>query len=232
MACTCQVAHAQSCSADGVELLVAQSSTVKMSAQPQNAGTAAGNGSEVEHNASEPRPLTANEMALRVLDRQGYKKGAEAVKNVVTQQSDSINRAEGDVADITEGAQENGKKAIPNTKKESSVVTKPRPIPETSSLALEEIVTRNLPRATSSSTSTAAYNLTPEFMAQAENIVRMHTEKVHRAQTGASNTTGEMPLLDSMDRIKGYIKLRQWVESGLEGWKVSGLGQGILPPWC
>jgi hypothetical protein len=94
------------------------------------------------------------------------------------------------------------------------------PLPDNASL--DEMLKRNIPQAFSASSSTASYNITPEFMQQAENVVAMHLEKVQRNQSNAAGAgKSEIILLDSTERSRGYTKLREWVESGLEGWKVS-----------
>ncbi|KAJ9109330.1 hypothetical protein QFC21_000659 [Naganishia friedmannii] len=130
--------------------------------------------------------------------------------------------------------------AMPST---STSSTQQRLVPTPGEgLPAKDLIKRNLPQAQASSASTSAYYLTPEFMAQAEDVINRHKAG---AQAGAAATNSSIAqavitsgggggaaaagaqgmfgaqgvLLDSTDRIMGYVKLRQWVEAGLEGWK-------------
>lgn len=128
---------------------------------------------------------------------------------------------------------------LPSTSTSSAQQQRPIPTPG-EGLPAKDLIKRNLPQAQASSASTSAYYLTPEFMAQAEDVINRHKAG---AQAGAAATNSSIAqavitsgggaagaqgmfgpqgvLLDSTDRIMGYVKLRQWVEAGLEGWKVS-----------
>lgn len=178
----------------------------------------------------EARPLSANEQALGALERMGYKKGADTLKTSIQQQRNGERAEQGSGAAVSASTPQPAqaiKKEPPNGQASSnpqsnqSQPIRTQPLPENASL--DEMLKRNIPQAFSASSSTVSYNITPEFMQQAENVVAMHLEKVQRNQNNAQGAgKSEITLLDSMERIRGYVKLRQWVESGLEGWKVSG----------
>ena len=103
-------------------------------------------------------------------------------------------------------------------------------------LPAKDLIKRNLPQAQASSASTSAYYLTPDFIAQAEDVINRQkaSAQANAAATNASigkalasdqnavqGTGTPNVLLDQTDRVMGYLKLREWVEAGLEGWKVS-----------
>lgn len=103
-------------------------------------------------------------------------------------------------------------------------------------LPAKDLIKRNLPQAQASSASTSAYYLTPDFIAQAEDVINRQkaSAQANAAATNASigkalasdQNAGQGAgtpnvLLDQTDRVMGYLKLREWVEAGLEGWKVS-----------
>jgi hypothetical protein len=102
-------------------------------------------------------------------------------------------------------------------------------------LPAKDLIKRNLPQAQASSASTSAYYLTPEFIAQAEDVINRHkagaqanaaatsasVSKALASDQGNAGQGSQSVLLDSSDRVMGYLKLREWVEAGLEGWKVS-----------
>ncbi|KAJ9125668.1 hypothetical protein QFC22_000630 [Naganishia vaughanmartiniae] len=152
-------------------------------------------------------------------------------------------------ADVSSRSQLPGDSTKPNIPKSSNITpvmpatstssTQQRPVPTPGEgLPAKDLIKRNLPQAQASSASTSAYYLTPEFMAQAEDVINRHKAG---AQAGAAATNSSIAqaviasgggapgaqgmfgaqgvLLDSTDRIMGYVKLRQWVEAGLEGWK-------------
>lgn len=187
-----------------------------------------GNGSE------ESRPLSANEQALAILERTGNRKGAETLRNSLIAQKAANSNAGADKTAEAEssvpGTSVNGNNAATTTsttttaatnKKDVSGSSKPQPIPENPSLPLEELVRRNLPQAFAASTSTASYNLTPEFIAQAESVVRMQLEKVQKTQEAGPSATdpSSFPLLDSTDRIRGYTEFARWLAASLSGWR-------------
>lgn len=186
-----------------------------------------------------PKLLSANEQAHGVLDQLGYKKASETLRVSIMQQKqfERAGQVQGDGTSIEAGPPSGsvaGAKREPTASSSGGAQTsqqaaqpirlQPPPVPETSSL--DEMLKRNLPQAFSLSSSTTAYPITPEFMHQAENVVAMHLEKVQRSAANAAGAgpgaaAGQIPLLDSVERIKGYVELRKWVERGLDIWKVS-----------
>ncbi|GHJ85202.1 hypothetical protein NliqN6_1604 [Naganishia liquefaciens] len=101
-------------------------------------------------------------------------------------------------------------------------------------LPAKDLIKRNLPQAQASSASTSAYYLTPDFLAQAEDVINRQkasaqanaaatNASIGKAlasdQTAAQGVATPNVLLDTTDRVMGYLKLREWVEAGLEGWK-------------
>lgn len=127
-----------------------------------------------------------------------------------------------------------GTTAMPSSA--TSTTQQPRtqlPTPD-EGLPAKDLIKRNLPQAQASSASTSAYYLTPDFIAQAEDVINRHKAgaQANAAATNASiskalatdgtpGAASQNVLLDSSDRVMGYLKLREWVEAGLEGWKVS-----------
>ena len=187
-----------------------------------------------------PKLLSANEQAHGVLEQLGYKKASETLRVSILQQKqfERAGQVQGDGTPIESGPPSGsavGAKREPTAssapgaqisqQSAQPVRAQPLPVPEASSL--DEMLKRNLPQAFSLSSSSIAYPITPEFMQQAENVVAMHLEKVQRSAANASSgagpaaAIGQIPLLDSVERIKGYVELRKWVERGLDIWKVS-----------
>lgn len=85
-------------------------------------------------------------------------------------------------------------------------------------LSTKDMLKRNLPQAQTISASTSAYYIAPEHLSQAEELVQK--QKAIAAAAAAGGPGSDMRALDVTTRIKGYLKFRQWIEAGLEGWKV------------
>lgn len=89
-------------------------------------------------------------------------------------------------------------------------------------IALDNMVKRNIPQATTVSASTMSDKITPDFIAQAKYIIE-------QLQTRLESTNGEEEVgkpgqtptafIDPSDRVEGYRRYRQWVSGGLDMWK-------------
>lgn len=174
-------------------------------------------------------------------EEQGQGTSGSATANVSVTPADGSSRSQLP-ADSTKPSISKSSNITPVMPSTSTSATQQRPVPiPGEGLPAKDLIKRNLPQAQASSASTSAYYLTPEFMAQAEDVINRHKAG---AQAGAAATNSSIAqavissggagaagtqgmfgsqgvLLDSTDRIMGYVKLRQWVEAGLEGWKVS-----------
>ncbi len=186
----------------------------------------------------------ANQEAYGILQRNRYTKAAQAFRNsgVVDTNGKGIPQPSnaGTGSGGVSGAS-HGQGASANGSSKPSAGVRPA-FAGDEPLSSTEFIKRNLPQAHVASASTSGYWAgTEEFQAQALDIVNeLKRQSAMSASAGggggeegvserrtkrdsqAPGKGGEMgpQMLDVTDRIKGYEKMREWVEAGLDGWKV------------
>lgn len=144
---------------------------------------------------------TANEENREYARRNGYTKAVETI--------DSLNAAAS-----TSQAGQNGMEVdgAPVAKKAKQSKAK-----QPTSMPLDDFTKRNGPTASADTASTNGDQMTPAFIAQAEEVVN------RQKRDAAASNGGQLGVnVDSDDRVRGYVQLREWVERALSGWKVSG----------
>lgn len=186
-------------------------------------------------------PLLANEQTLEYLKRNNYTKPVGVMTAFIAEENANkekhqVQEAAKASAGALKGSAANGASGaeVPATSSftaaakdlngaasSSAAAAQPPPIatipPTEAGLSTKEMLKRNLPQAQSVSASTSAYYLSPDHIAQAEDLLQRH--KASQALAAAGGGAGELRLIDTTVRIRGYIKFRQWIEAGLEGWK-------------
>lgn len=180
---------------------------------------------------------SANTNVLEYLKRNTHMKAVDMFERKRVEEQQAQAAAGGGAGEAEEKPRQGGEVrsvkpvGIPSTA--TSATTAPRqPLPTPDEgLPAKDLIKRNLPQAQASSASTSAYYLSPDFIAQAEDLINRHKAGA-AANAAATNTsiaqatgtgTGAQGgvLLDTTDRLMGYVKVKEWVEAGLEGWKVS-----------
>lgn len=179
---------------------------------------------------------SANTNVLEYLKRNTHMKAVDMFERKRVEEQQAQAQAAGTAGETEDKPRQGGEVrsvkpagAVPTTANSASTAPRqPLPTPD-EGLPAKDLIKRNLPQAQASSASTSAYYLSPDFIAQAEDLINRHKAGA-AANAAATNTsiaqatgTGQQGgvLLDTTDRLMGYSKVKEWVEAGLEGWKVS-----------
>ncbi len=179
---------------------------------PTDPAAATTNGVGGHASGSASPQLSSNQVATQYIIQNGFTKAHNAMVAAAEQETatSGLGGSRADAMDVDKDDAVGDGAA--STSRKTTSFSKPHVVER--GLKESDFNKRNLPVAQNPSASTRAYYMTDEFMAQAADIVNRHKKE---------NVVGD-GLLDASDRVKGYVRLRRWVESGLEGWKVSWNG--------
>lgn len=201
------------------------------SALPSDANGAQGTaaGGALGAGAGPKNPLMANEQALDYFKRNNYTKPVAVMTSFLSEeQANREKQAAQEAAAAPSSKPPSGQIAPPQRSGSTQSVSgqSAATIPPTEpGLSTKDMLKRNLPQAQTISASTSAYYIAPEHLSQAEDLVQK--QKAIAAAGAAGGPGSDMRALDVTIRIKGYLKFRQWIEAGLEGWKVRADGRAL-----
>ncbi|WVN87164.1 uncharacterized protein L203_102340 [Cryptococcus depauperatus CBS 7841] len=155
------------------------------------------------------------QFVMEYLQSHGFDKALAMFQQGIADQSGDGADAVGDVIDggKAEGSTAGGER--------EAIFRAPGPVP------LESNLKRNIPQAQNVSASTMADRITPEFEAQAKYIIEQLQKKVEAIQEEGEEKEKELKegqpidgaLVDTSERVGGYIAYRRWLDNGLDMWK-------------
>jgi hypothetical protein len=162
--------------------------------------------------------MSSNQVATQYIYQNGYTKAHTAMVEAAEKEAAIVGsgNSRADAMDVDKEVDVIGTSSSKPNKQQATGTASTPPFVERG-LKETDFNKRNLPVAQSASASTRAPAIDEEFMAQARDIVARHKKE---------NVVGD-GMLDPSDRVRGYKRLRRWVESGLDGWKVSGVKRRV-----
>lgn len=166
-------------------------------------------------------PQNIPQAVMEFLQQHGYDKILQALqaemqtRGTEAKEADAAPAAEGAAAGEAAPAAATTTAAAPGAE---AIIRAPEPI------ALDNMVKRNIPQATTVSVSTMSDRITPEFIAQAKYVIDQLQTRLEAAN--ADEEAGRPPqnpgaFIDPSDRVEGYKRYRNWVSEGLDLWRVS-----------
>jgi len=151
--------------------------------------------------------MSSNQVATQYIYQNGYTKAHTAMVEAAEREAATIGSGNSR-ADAMDVDKEGDVVASGKSNKQPGATASTPPFVERG-LKETDFNKRNLPVAQAASASTRAPIIDEHFMAQAKDIVARHKKE---------NMVGD-GMLDPSDRVRGYKRLRRWVETGLDGWK-------------